>query len=54
MAAFYSNNLRLWRFDEEKKRVTSTETHIGVNRRIVRNIQVGGVWRCHQVACWLT
>jgi len=38
--AFHSNTLRLWKFDEVAKRVTSTESHIGVNRRIVRNIQV--------------
>jgi len=36
-----SNTLRQWKFDEKAKRLSSTETHIGVNRRIVRNIQVG-------------
>jgi len=41
-----SNTLRLWKFDETAKRVTSTETHIGVNRRIVRNIQVHCVGAC--------
>jgi len=50
--AFNSNTLRLWKLDEKAKRVNSTETHIGVNRRIVRNIQVqegrcaAGVTRC--------
>ena len=43
-----SNTLRLWKFDETAKRVTSTETHIGVNRRIVRNIQVHCVGGMHR------
>ena len=41
MAGFlHSNTLRLWKLDEQAKRVHATETHIGANRRIVRNIQV--------------